>query len=147
MLKGSSSTFASSQRRRGGGGEAFTPHTPSRPEGSAEVLAPRCHCKLFIHLAYDAGPFATYALYTVWRASLLGSAASGGVLICSRSDLIITVTAPTVKGKMRKSLNAKRVRETGPGPIAHDGGRPFCVSDCDVRRTRSIDGADLIRRC
>jgi hypothetical protein len=74
-------------RRRGGGGEAIT---PSHPEMPLQAL----------HLAYEAGPSATYDV-----PGLSSSRPSRGV-VSSVAGLIITVTdGKRVKGK---SSNAKQ---------------------------------------
>ena len=78
MLKGSSSTCSSSHRCRGGGGEAIT---PSRPERASQALPLQA-----LHLAYEAGLFATYGV-PAWA-----SGRPSRVVVSSAAGLIITVT-------------------------------------------------------
>ena len=120
-------------------------HLPAATAAAAVVVRPsrhrvlnkglacrRCHSKLFIHLAYEAGPSAT---------NVVPACASGRpsrVVVSSAAGLIITVTDGEGEVIEREARCA-----TGPGPVAHDGGRSFCATATSA----GLDGADLIRRC
>ena len=107
-----------------------------RPSRRRALKAPQALPPEAVHLAYETGPFATYDVpaWAIW------TSISGGGLICSRSiaGLIITVTDGEGEVIEREAGCA-----TGPGPIAHDGGRSFCATATSA----GLDGADLIRRC
>ena len=60
-------------------------------------------------------------------------------MVSSAAGLIITVT----DGEGEVIEHEARGGETGPGPVAHDGGRSFCATATSA----GLDGADLIRRC
>ena len=59
-------------------------------------------------------------------------------VVSSAAGLIITVTDGEGEVIEREAGCA-----TGPGPVAHDGGRSFCATAAFA----GLDGADLIRRC
>ena len=85
-----------------------------------------------LHLAYEAGPFATYDV-PAWP-----SGRPSRVMVSSAAGLIITVTDGAGEVIEREAGCA-----TGLGPVAHDGGRSFCATATSA----GLDGADLIRRC
>ena len=64
-----------------------------------------------LHLAYEAGPFATYDV-PAWA-----SGRPSRVVVSSAAGLIITVTDGEGEVIEREAGCA-----TGPGPVAHDGG-------------------------
>ena len=85
-----------------------------------------------LHLAYEAGPSATYDV-PAWA-----SGRPPRVVVSSAAGLIITVTDGEGEVIEREAGCA-----TGLGPVAHDGGRSFCATATSA----GLDGADLIRRC
>ena len=85
-----------------------------------------------LHLAYEAGPSATYDV-PAWP-----SGRPSRVMVSSAAGLIITVTDGAGEVIEREAGCA-----TGLGPVAHDGGRSFCATATSA----GLDGADLIRRC
>jgi hypothetical protein len=88
---------------------------------------------------------------------LLGPAAvaprPSRVVFSSAAGLIITVTDGDRRGSHRS--NAKQGCATGPGPVAHDGGRSFCATATSavasmvlMRSDQTVlTLADLLRRC
>ena len=79
MLKDNSSTSpSSSHRRRAGGGEAITRRRVLKALQALPLQA--------LHLAYEAGPFATYDV-PAWP-----SGRPSRVVVSSAAGLIITVT-------------------------------------------------------
>ena len=68
-----------------------------------------------LHLAYEAGPFATYAV-TAWP-----SGCPSRVMVSSAAGLIITVTDGAAGEVIEREAGCVR----GLGPVAHDGGRSF----------------------
>ena len=127
MLKGSSSTF---QQPPGTAAAAVV----MRPSRCRVLKALQALPLQALHLAYKAGPSATYDL-PAWA-----SGRPSRVVVSSAAGLIITVTDGGGEVIEREEGCA-----TGPGPVgvAHDGGRSFCASATSAR----LDGADLIRRC
>ena len=87
-----------------------------------------------LHLACEAGPFATYDV-TAWPS---GRPSRSRVMVSSAAGLIITVTDGAGEVIEREAGCA-----TGLGPVAHDGARSFCATATSA----GLDGADLIRRC
>jgi hypothetical protein len=85
-----------------------------------------------LHLAYEAGSSATYDV------PALASGPPSRVVVSSAAGLIITVTDG--EGEV---IEREAGWTTGPGPVAHDGGRSFCATATST----DLDGADLIRRC
>jgi hypothetical protein len=98
------------------------PSRPRRVLKALQVLSLQA-----LHLAYEAGPFTTYDV-PAWP-----SGRPSRVVVSSAVGLIITVTDG--EGEVIE-------REAGcaTGPIAHDGGRSFCVTATSA----GLDGADLL---
>ena len=78
-----------------------------------------------LHLAYEASPSATHDV-PAWA-----SGRPSRVVVSSAAGLIITVTDGGGEVIEREAGCA-----TGPGPVAHDGGRSFCATANEVRRPR-----------
>ena len=87
----------------------------------------------FLHLAYEAGPCATYDV-TAWP-----SGRPSRVVVSSAAGLIIT----SVTDGEGEVIEREAGCATGPSPVAHDDGRSFCATATSA----GLDGADLIRRC
>jgi hypothetical protein len=90
-----------------------------------------------VHLAYEVGPSATYDV-PGWLGQLTPISR---VVVSSAAGLIVTVTDGGGEVIEREAGCA-----TGPGPVAHDGGRSFCATATSAT-SAGLDGADLIRRC
>jgi hypothetical protein len=92
-----------------------------------------------LHLAYEAGPFATYDV-PAWASQ---RPPPSRVVVSSAAGMIITVTDGEGVVIEREAGCA-----TGLDPVhAHDGGtcRSFCATASAT--SAGLDGADLIRQC
>ena len=95
-------------RRRGGG--------VVRPSRRRVLKALQALPLQSLHLAYEAGPSEMYGV-PAWA-----SGRPSRVVVSSAAGLIITVTDGGGEVIEREAGCA-----TGPGPVAHDGGRSICV--------------------
>eukprot|EP00966_Prymnesium_polylepis_P046709 1082798-Prymnesium_polylepis.1 len=74
-----------------------------------------------LHLACDASPSATHDV-TAWP-----SGRPSRVMVSSAAGLIITVT-DGARPRAGEVIAGEAGCATGPGPVAHDGGRSFCAT-------------------